>query len=87
VQRKNTTEYENKIKSLDENYLTEYETRVQSQIEQAKKAYQDALYNNDVNAQVEAQRALTRLAIEEERAIASKATERTVIKTATRFNG
>ena len=30
------------------------------------------MLNNDVNAQVEAQRALTRLAIEEERALASK---------------
>jgi len=70
--KKKYEEYEGKIKSLDENYITEYETRVKSQIEQAKKAYQDALYNNDVNAQVEAQRALTRLAIEEERAIASK---------------
>jgi len=78
--KKKYEEYENKIKSLDENYLTEYETRVQSQIEQAKKAYQDALYNNDVNAQVEAQRALTRLAIEEERAIASKAQREQLLK-------
>ena len=78
--KKKYEEYENKIKSLDENYLTEYETRVQSQIEQAKKAYQDALYNNDVNAQVEAQRALTRLAIEEERAIASKTQREQLLK-------
>jgi len=78
--KKKYEEYENKIKSLDENYLTEYETRVQSQIEQAKKAYQDALYNNDVNAQVESQRALTRLAIEEERAIASKAQREQLLK-------
>jgi hypothetical protein len=70
--KKKYEDYENKIKSLDENYISEYENRVKSQIEQTKKAYQDALYNNDVNAQVEAQRALTRLAIEEERAIASK---------------
>ena len=73
-------EYEKKIKSLDENYISEYETRVKSQIEQAKKAYQDALYNNDVNAQVEAQRALTRLAIEEERAIASKQQREQLLK-------
>ena len=70
--KKKYEDYENKIKSLDENYISEYETRVKSQIEQAKKAYQDALYNNDINAQVEAQRALTRLAIEEERVVASK---------------
>ena len=78
--KKKYDEYEKKIKSLDENYLSEYETRVQSQIEQAKKAYQDALYNNDVNAQVEAQRALTRLAIEEERAIASKQNREQLLK-------
>ena len=70
--KKKYEEYENKIKSLDENYISEYESRVKSQIEQTKKAYQDALINSDVNAQVEAQRALTRLAIEEERALASK---------------
>jgi len=73
-------EYEKKIKSLDENYISEYETRVKSQIEQAKKAYQDALYNNDVNAQVDAQRALTRLAIEEERAIVSKQQREQLLK-------
>ena len=78
--KKKYEDYENKIKSLDENYLTEYETRVQSQIEQAKKAYSDALYNNDVNDQVEAQRALTRLAIEEERAIASKSQREQLLK-------
>ena len=70
--KKKYEDYENKIKSLDENYISEYESRVKSQIEQTKKAYQDALINSDVNAQVEAQRALTRLAIEEERALASK---------------
>jgi hypothetical protein len=78
--KKKYEEYENKIKSLDENYISEYETRVKSQIEQAKKAYQDALYNNDVNAQVEAQRSLTRLAIEEERAIASKQQREQLLK-------
>jgi chromosome segregation ATPase len=70
--KKKYEEYENKIKSLDENYLSEYENRVKSQIEQTKKALTDARLNNDVSAEVEAQRALTRLAIEEERALASK---------------
>ncbi len=72
IAKKKYEDYENKIKSLDENYISEYENRVKSQIEQAKRAYQEALMNNDVNAQVDAQRALTRLAIEEERALASK---------------
>ena len=38
------------------------------------------MYNNDVNAQVESQRALTRLAIEEERAIASKQQREQLLK-------
>ena len=38
------------------------------------------MYNNDVNAQVEAQRSLTRLAIEEERAIASKQQREQLLK-------
>ena len=70
--KKKYEDYENKIKSLDENYISEYENRVKSQIEQAKKALTDARLNNDVSAEVDAQRALTRLAIEEERALASK---------------
>lgn len=65
-------ELENKIKTLDQNYISEYENRVKSQIEQSKKALTDARYSNDVNAEVDAQRALTRLAIEEERALASR---------------
>tara|TARA_R100001126_G_scaffold36547_2_gene20560 strand:+ start:807 stop:1718 length:912 start_codon:yes stop_codon:yes gene_type:complete len=65
-------EAEFKIKSLDESYLTQYEDRVKSQIEQTKAAYEKALLDNNVKDQVEAQRALTRLAIEEERALASK---------------
>ena len=78
--KKKYDDYEQKIKSLDENYLSEYETRVKSQIEQAKKSYSDALYNNDVNAQVDAQRALTRLAIEEERAVVSKEQREKLLK-------
>mgnify|MGYP003655540837 CR=1 FL=1 len=65
-------ELENKMKTLDQNYISEYENRVKSQIEQSKKALTDARYSNDVNAEVDAQRALTRLAIEEERALASR---------------
>ena len=60
------------MKSLDANYVSEYETRVKSQIEQAKKALADARANNDINAEVDAQRALSKLAVEEERAIVSR---------------
>jgi len=70
--KKKAEDLENKMKSLDENYISEYESRVASQIEQTKKALTDARFANDVNAEVEAQRALTRLSIEEERALASK---------------
>ena len=75
-------ETESRLNSLDENYVSEYETRVKSQIEQAKKALADARINNDVNAEVEAQRSLTRLAIEEERAIVSKEQREKSIKQA-----
>jgi len=70
--KKKAEDLENKMKSLDENYISEYESRVKSQIEQTKKALTEARFANDVNAEVDAQRALTRLAIEEERALASK---------------
>ena len=70
--KKKADEAEFKINSLDKNYISEYEDRVKSQIEQTKTAYQKAIEDNDVKGQVEAQRALTRLAIEEERALASK---------------
>ena len=70
--KKKADEAEFKINSLDKNYISEYEDRVKSQIEQPKTAYQKAIEDNDVKGQVEAQRALTRLAIEEERALASK---------------
>ena len=70
--KKKAEDLENKMKSLDENYISEYESRVKSQIEQTKKALTDARFANDVNAEVDAQRALTRLAIEEERALASE---------------
>jgi|TARA_E500000318_G_scaffold87155_2_gene84047 hypothetical protein len=80
VAKKKADEAETKIQSLDENYISEYETRVKSQIEQAKKALTDARFNNDVNAEVEAQRSLTRLAIEEERAIVSKEQREKLLK-------
>ena len=78
--KKKIQEAEQKMQSLDANYVSEYETRVKSQIEQAKKALADARVNNDVNAEVEAQRSLTRLAIEEERAIVSKEQRDKVLK-------
>lgn len=78
--KKKAQEAEQKMQSLDANYVSEYETRVKSQIEQAKKALADARINNDVNAEVEAQRSLTRLAIEEERAIVSKEQREKLLK-------
>ena len=80
VAKKKADEAQTKIQSLDENYISEYETRVKSQIEQAKKALTDARFDNDVNAVVEAQRSLTRLAIEEERAIVSKEQREKLLK-------
>ena len=78
--KKQKEEIEKKMTSLDSNYLTEYENRVQSQIEQTKRAYQEAVRKNDIDAQVDAQRALTRLAIEEERAAMSKQQREQLLK-------
>ena len=78
--KKKAQEAEDRMQSLDANYVSEYETRVKSQIEQAKKALADARMSNDVNAEVEAQRSLTRLAIEEERAIVSKEQREKLLK-------
>ena len=73
-------EAESKMQSLDANYVSEYETRVKSQIEQAKKALADARVNNDITAEVDAQRALSKLAVEEERAIVSKEERERAVK-------
>ena len=61
-----------KFDKLDDGYVSEFTGRVKSQLESAKIQLKDAVAKGDVDAQVAANQALARLAIEEERI---KATE------------
>ena len=57
-----------RMSNLDTNYVTEYTNRVNSQITQAEEGLTRALELGDTQATVEAQRALTGLAIQQDRA-------------------
>jgi len=60
-----------KISKVDEGYINEYSARVKSEMDKAQTVLQSAINAGDVKAQVEAQKAIARLAIEEERASSS----------------
>jgi len=64
-------ELKTKVTKVDEGYLDEYKKRVNSELDKAKQLLGDAITKRDVKAQVEAQKAIARLAIEEERANSS----------------
>jgi hypothetical protein len=61
----------NKITKVDAGYLDEYKKRVSSEMDKAQAVLQNAINAGDAKAQVEANKAIARLAIEEERADAS----------------
>tara|TARA_R110001583_G_scaffold53988_1_gene166003 strand:+ start:835 stop:1758 length:924 start_codon:yes stop_codon:yes gene_type:complete len=63
---------QSKFDKLDDGYVNEFTGRVKSQLESAKIQLKDAVTKGDIEAQVAANQALARLAIEEERI---KATE------------
>ena len=63
----------NQARALDHGYVAEFGDRVASQISEAKKSLKDAMDLGDVDKQVEAQAQLSRLTIEEDRAISHKA--------------
>ena len=63
---------QSKFDKLDDGYVNEFTGRVKSELESAKATLKDAMAKGDVDAQVAANQALARLAIEEERI---KATE------------
>jgi hypothetical protein len=63
---------QSKFDKLDDGYVNEFTGRVKSQLESAKIQLKDAMAKGDVDAQVAANQAMARLAIEEERI---KATE------------
>ena len=60
-----------KITKVDEGYINEYSARVKSELNKAESVLQSAINAGDVKSQVEAQKAIARLAIEEERANSS----------------
>jgi len=62
-----------RMSSLDTNYVNEYTSRVNTQIEQAENTLARAMEMGDSKATVEAQRTLTNLAIQQDRANQAKA--------------
>ena len=70
---KENADLKSKVKDVDDGYLDEYSKRVTSEMEKAQAVLQDAINSGNAKKQVEAQQAIARLAIEEERANASKA--------------
>ena len=70
--KKEKDELQGKFDKLDDGYVNEFAGRVKSELETAKIALKQAVSANDVDAQVAANQALAKLAIEEERI---KATE------------
>ena len=61
-----------RMNTLDTNYVTEYSTRVESQMTAAEQELAKAMEVGDTNAVVEAQRKITALAIENDRAQQAK---------------
>jgi len=57
-----------RMDTLDSNYVNEYSSRVESQIASAEEKLAKAIEMGDTNGVIEAQRAITRLAIENDRA-------------------
>jgi hypothetical protein len=61
-----------RMDTLDSNYVHEYSSRVESQIASAEEKLAKAIEMGDTNGVIEAQRAITRLAIENDRAQQAK---------------
>lgn len=62
-----------RLQDLDTNYVSEYTNRVTTQLQQAEAALADAIERGDGNETAKAQRALTDLAIQADRAAQAKA--------------
>ena len=56
-----------RLKNLDQGYISEYGTRLDAQLEQAKKNYKEAHDAGDVDKMFDAQQALSKISIEQER--------------------
>lgn len=61
-----------RVQSLDKGYVEEYGGRIATQTESLEKDLETAIATNDTSAQVELNKKLARLAIEEERVAAAK---------------
>ena len=77
---KENADLKSKVRDVDDGYLDEYSKRVTSEMEKAQAVLQAAINSKDAKKQVEAQQAIARLAIEEERANASKAQREKALK-------
>jgi len=71
VQKQNE-ELAKRSSQIDESYISEYDQRVTSQEDGLKKKLSDAINLGDVDAQIEAQKSIAKLAIESERLIVAK---------------
>jgi len=56
-----------RLNNLDQGYISEYGTRLDAQLDQAKKNYRDAHEAGDVDKMFDAQQALSKISIEQER--------------------
>lgn len=63
--KKQNDELKARLDALDQSYTTEFGTRVDSQIEAAKQAYQKAYDDGDAEAMFEAQKNLSKLALDQ----------------------
>ena len=71
--KKEKDDLQGKFDKLDDGYVTEFSTRVKSELEAAKVQLKEAVAKGDVDAQVNANQNLARLAIEQERINATEA--------------
>ena len=70
--KKQNAELKSRLDKLDESYVGEFGTRIDSQIDSAKRAYQTAYDEGDAEAMFEAQKSLSKLALDQARLEESK---------------
>ena len=75
--KKQNEELKSKLDNLDKSYQGEFGSRVESQIESAKQAYQKAYDDGDAEAMFEAQKNLSRLALDQAKLEESKSRQET----------
>ena len=63
--KKQNDELRQRLESLDQSYVGEFDTRIKSQADAAKQAYQKAYDEGDADGMFEAQKNISRLALDE----------------------